>query len=272
MTAGTNVPASTIYAKAIANSYSKYEVRTLLALGGWTYRDDFGFLATMTTAQLTSWAVQVKAWVDRFGAHGIDIDYEAETAVQWENELVKSNVIHFLRSAMPAPQYLITFTIGGIAATYGTPQSVQAAFNPPLSQAYANSGVALSTLKQNWNDLDRVQLMTYDGEPNLDPRVCLDLTVQALVSWGVAKAEAALKLLMGTELGNQYGGCTGTSAGWCKHDDKVVVMANDVVAKGYGGLFYWSNVDTSSSVAVYQSTYSIVRPSGSSASASLRRH
>jgi hypothetical protein len=37
---------------------------------------------------------------------------------------------------------------------------VQAAFTPPLSAAYANSGVALPTIRQHWADIDRVQLMT----------------------------------------------------------------------------------------------------------------
>jgi hypothetical protein len=48
----------------------------------------------------------------------------------------------------------------GIAAAAGTPQQVQAAFTPPLSVAYANSGVALAIIRQNWADIDRVQLMT----------------------------------------------------------------------------------------------------------------
>ena len=103
---------------------------------------------------------QVKATVDAFGAHGIDIDYEAETPAQWRDELVSSNVIHYLRLAMPAPQYTISFTIGGLAAVHGTPQSVQAAFSPALSAAYPNVGVALPTIQQNWNDIDYVQLMT----------------------------------------------------------------------------------------------------------------
>mgnify|MGYP002362369271 FL=1 len=104
--------------------------------------------------------MQVKATVDAFGAHGIDIDYEAETPAQWRDELVGSNVIHYLRLAMPAPQYTISFTIGGLAAVHGTPQSVQAAFSPALSAAYPNVGVALPTIQQNWNDIDYVQLMT----------------------------------------------------------------------------------------------------------------
>lgn len=256
--AGANVPASTVYKTAITNSYSKYGVRTLLALGGWTYRDNFGFLATMSSAQLSAWALQVKAWVDRFGAHGIDIDYEAETAAQWQNELVKTNALHYLRVAMPAGQYIITFTIGGLAAVIGTPAAVQASFRPPLSQAYASSGIALSTLRVSWTDVDRVQLMTYDGEPNLDPRVCLNLTVQAIAGFGVAKADAAAKLLIGAELGSQYGGCAGTAEGWCLQDDKVIVMASYVVATGYGGFFYWSNLEAAGSEAIYKSTYTLV--------------
>jgi hypothetical protein len=57
---------------------------------------------------------QVKATVDSFGAHGIDIDYEAESASQWDAELVRTNVIRYLRLAMPSPQYQIFFTIGGM--------------------------------------------------------------------------------------------------------------------------------------------------------------
>lgn len=52
---------------------------------------------------------------------GIDIDYEAQTAAQWENELVKTNVIGHLRAVMPASQYSIFLTVGGIAASAGTP-------------------------------------------------------------------------------------------------------------------------------------------------------
>lgn len=162
---------------------------------------------------------------------------------------------------MPSPQYLIFFTIGGLAAANGTPQQVQAAFSPPLSAAYAMSGCALPTIKQHWNDIDRVQLMTYDGEANMDPRVCLALSKQAFMSWGVSGVDAAKKLVMGAELGSQYGGCNGLTTGWCYQNDKLVSMANDVAAKGYGGFFYWSNIDTAGSVTAYKQTYPIVRGS-----------
>jgi hypothetical protein len=41
-------------------------------------------------------------------------------------------------------------------------------------------------------------------------------------------------------------------------------MANDVVAKGYAGFFYWSNVDQAASVAAYSLTYPIIRGSSPS--------
>lgn len=77
-----------------------------------------------------------------------------------DNELVKTNMFHYLRQAMPSPKYLITFTVGGIATAPGTPQQVQNAFSPPLANAYASSGVALPTIRQNINDIDFIQLMT----------------------------------------------------------------------------------------------------------------
>jgi hypothetical protein len=64
---------------------------------------------------------QVKATVDSFGAHGIDIDYEAESASQWDAELVRTNVIRYLRQAMPSPQYQIFLTIGGVLLFYSPP-------------------------------------------------------------------------------------------------------------------------------------------------------
>jgi hypothetical protein len=59
-TAQANVPAATVYKREIQKAYTQYGMRTLLALGGWTYRNDFGFLATMTPAQLTTWAQSVR--------------------------------------------------------------------------------------------------------------------------------------------------------------------------------------------------------------------
>jgi hypothetical protein len=49
------------------------------------------------------------------------------------------------------------------------------------------------------------------------------------------------------------------SNGWCFQNDKLTLMANDVVAKGYAGFFYWSNVDQAASVAAYSLTYPIIR-------------
>jgi hypothetical protein len=59
-TAQANVPAATVYKREIQKAYTQYGMRTLLALGGWTYRNDFGFLATTTPAELTTWAQSVR--------------------------------------------------------------------------------------------------------------------------------------------------------------------------------------------------------------------
>lgn len=125
-----------------------------------------------------------------------------------------------------------------------------------MTTAYDLTGVALSTIKQNFNDIDRLQLMTCmsvplppslpmhisyacrslchssythitqtgtcrsivvtsipytpadDGEPNMDPRVCMALASTALQAMG-AGAEANSKLLVGAELGEQFGACKG---------------------------------------------------------------
>ena len=63
-------------------------MKTLISIGGWTYRDDFSILSNMTSDQLITWALNVKETVDLFEADGIGIDYEAETQDQWENELI----------------------------------------------------------------------------------------------------------------------------------------------------------------------------------------
>ena len=47
-----------------------------------------------------------------------------------------------------------------------------------------------------------------DGEPNMDPRVCMSLAQQAFTSWGYSVAVARKKLAMGAEPGAQFGSCT----------------------------------------------------------------
>jgi hypothetical protein len=244
------VPASQIYKKAIQESRASHGMKTMLSIGGWTYRDDFKFLAHMSEEQVFDWALKVKATVDEFDADGLDIDYEAETAEQWYYELVQTNVIGQLRKAMP--DKLIALTIGGIAAAYGTPAEVTAAFNPPLNTVYKNAGIALPVINQNYNDLDYVQLMTYDGEPNMDPRVCMDLTAKAFMSWGVEASLAARKVAMGAELGGQFGACSGVTLGWCNQNLPLVSdMADDVAANKYAGLFFWPNLNSVESAPYY---------------------
>jgi hypothetical protein len=58
--------------------------------------------------------------------------------------------------------------------------------------------------------------------------------------------------------------------GWSFQDDKLALMANDVVAKGYAGFFYWSNVDQAASVAAYMETYPLIHANGSSLVRCLR--
>lgn len=53
---------------------------------------------------------------------------------------------------------------------------------------------------------------------------------------------------------------TGVSDGWCMQgQDKVAVMAQDVVAKGYGGIFYWPNVEAALAVPIYTATYAMMK-------------
>lgn len=52
---------------------------------------------------------------------------------------------------------------------------------------------------------------TDDGEPNFDPRVCMSLASQALQSMGLSASAANARLLVGAELGAQYGACNGMS-------------------------------------------------------------
>jgi hypothetical protein len=61
-TAQANVPAAKVYKREIQKAYTQYGMRTVLALGGWTYRNDFAFLTSMTPAQLTTWAQSVWYW------------------------------------------------------------------------------------------------------------------------------------------------------------------------------------------------------------------
>jgi hypothetical protein len=48
-----------------------------------------------------------------------------------------------------------------------------------------------------------------DGEPNFTPMVCMELTVKALAAMDAPNPQA--KLLVGAELGSQFGACNGMS-------------------------------------------------------------
>lgn len=109
-------------------------------------------------------------------------------------------------SLVPFPT-LLSCTLGHTRLTLLTLPTHPPQNSPPLSKAYDLSGVALPTIKQNWNYIDYLQLMTYDGEPNFDPRVCMALTVKALEGFGASSPKA--KLLVGAELGDQFGDCKG---------------------------------------------------------------
>ncbi len=48
------------------------------------------------------------------------------------------------------------------------PSSVPTLFNPPIGGSWA-IGISVETIKQNWNDLDTVNIMSYANDVNLDP-------------------------------------------------------------------------------------------------------
>jgi len=48
------------------------------------------------------------------------------------------------------------------------PSSVPTLYNPPIGGYWA-IGISVATLKQNWNDLDTVNIMSYANDANLDP-------------------------------------------------------------------------------------------------------
>lgn len=253
------IPAYTIYAKAI-DAVSEHGIKTLLSVGGSHYSTSFSVLVNMTPEQMLRWASGVKAWVDRFHADGIDINYEAKASTEWQTELIQTRVFMYLRKVMPSPKYLITFTIGAIAAASGTPFQVQNAFSPPLQFAYETTGIALPTLTQFIHDIDYVQLKTYDSEPNMDPRVCMALAIQALQTMGLAPKEASGKLLVGIELGEQYGLCQDKTTGWCDYTLPLVEsVAYEVSHRGYRGLFYSTNSsDSKLALTFYSMTKDIL--------------
>lgn len=121
-----------------------------------------------------------------------------------------------------------------------------------IYEFYAN----LSVLRLKRNN----HFLADDGEPNFDPIVCMTLTSQAVQAMGISAEQANRKLLIGVELGAQFGACNGVSAGWCDMDlTEVTRMAADVLQKGYGGIFYWPNVVTSVANPYYSKTYPMMR-------------
>jgi len=57
-----------LYKDIITALYLNSGIKTILTIGGYSYRNDFSFLTTATTAQIQSWAYKVKTVVDSFGA------------------------------------------------------------------------------------------------------------------------------------------------------------------------------------------------------------
>ncbi|KNC77896.1 hypothetical protein SARC_09653 [Sphaeroforma arctica JP610] len=250
---GEEVSATEVYRNASIAAKNTTGMRTLLAIGGWSFRDDFAFLATLTAAQIRQWALNVKQTVDLFGADGVDIDYEAESSQQWEDEIVKTNMLGLLREVMPTSEgYVIMLTIAGLAGVQGPAQAVSDFFSPSLTLTY-ETGKAVSTIVQNHKDLDMLQLMTYDGEPNLNPMYCMELTrqtTQRLLGEGISH-----KIAMGVELGPQVGNCESITEGWCTHDMASVLQMADFVSRNkYGGIFYWSNVPVTEADEYYNAT------------------
>ena len=60
----------------------------MISIGGWSYRNNWNFLSTLSDSDLLAWAAKVKGVVDSFNAHGIDIDFEHEDQEQWNKIFV----------------------------------------------------------------------------------------------------------------------------------------------------------------------------------------
>ena len=90
-------------------------------------------------------------------------------------------------------------------------------------------------------------------------RSCYDQVVMSVLlpsTWALVLLDVP-RLTIGS---SQINFNAGVTAGWCNQDlPAVTSMATDVVDHSYGGMFYWSNLDTPASATYYDTTYAIVK-------------
>ncbi|PSC67018.1 chitinase [Micractinium conductrix] len=140
--------------------------KVLVAVGGATY---------------TAWdklnAASIKRFVDEFGLDGVDIDYEpssagcsfppAVPAVRCSIDAEFTRVVTALRSAFPAPRYLLTSAVWSIGA-YG-----QGAWVNSQPQG-DHTGQSVNMLSAFGDQLDILNVMSYDAGPTYKPKEALD--------------------------------------------------------------------------------------------------
>jgi hypothetical protein len=231
---------------------------TLISVGGWGYRNMFSFFPT---TDLTAWAQKVKTQLDSFGAVGIDFDYEAETHAQWHAELVESNVLSILRTVLPRDQYIISLTVSASSILNTEAQALSLGmekFNGTIPEG-SMFNMSASVLTQFGDELDLLQLMSYDDGPKFD-------TTMAMGYAQTNYPELVHKMVMGIELGSQYGRCNAgkppvhITSGWCTQGKaKVDLVATQVKQQGFRGVFFWSNVDDASAQTLYDDALDILQ-------------
>ncbi|KDD72609.1 hypothetical protein H632_c3129p0, partial [Helicosporidium sp. ATCC 50920] len=187
--------------------------KVLIAVGGATY---------------TGWrnlnGAAIAKFVQAFGLDGVDVDYEpSSTSCGLQNGQMRCSTddeyiaaIRSIRAAVPRPYIVSTATWSVGAYGEGQWQNAQ-----PIS---AYTGVALRPLKEAGNDLDIVNIMSYDAGNSYDPKEALDAYTHYFSG----------KVLLGLEVAPEaWGGHVISNA-------EVDSLAAYVKQKGTAGMMLWA--------------------------------
>jgi chitinase len=188
--------------------------KVLVAVGGATYT---GF-GSMNTAAIAK-------FVAAFGLDGVDLDYEpsnpgctrsASGTISCATDAEYISSVKALRVALPRP--LILSNAPWSIGAYGEGAFVSA---PPVAPY---TGVALGMLRAVGDQLDLLNVMSYDASPVFDSRQAFD----------AYKTYFKGDIAMGVEVANEaWGGHVITLP-------EVDALADHVLANGGAGLMLWS--------------------------------
>lgn len=188
--------------------------KVLVAVGGATYTN----FKDMN-------APAIARFVQDFGLDGVDLDYEPTNAncvnnggtISCATDAEYINSVKALRAALPRP--LILSNAPWSVGAYG--EGAWATAQP----ASPYTGVAIQMLKAVGNQLDLLNLMSYDAGPTYDPKQALNAYRHYF-----PKGE----IVLGVEVANEaWGGHVVTLP-------EVETMANYVKSAGGSGMMLWS--------------------------------